>query len=264
MGKKNQADLPENELVEIDTKVYNDKLLSLFEAIVKDYMTDGFVKIERMRQATSEILEEVFDREKKTAKVFNKMLDELSELEDYATEKQEQIKEDKRNAPFIEIQQLKKDRVGEFYADLTLNNQFRKKREVIIETKKKSKKEAAIDDGGLPEGLQVDDEDIIMTNQKNVGDIDLHDMKKKKNAKEVNLSEFGLTQAQSLPMTAAEREAKRQEELKKAVESDPSLAIETDQLQTVLNYLFNAMLGAFTLGVMFYIARGTNQTEGGE
>lgn len=181
LGKQQQPDLTEEEMAGMDTKVYHDKLLELFEAIIKQYMTEGFIQIEKMRQATEDKLEDVFDREKKTAKVFNKMLDELSELEDYATEQQEKAKEELRNAPFIEIQQIKKDRVGEFFADLTLNNQNRKKREVVIETKKKGKKPCCDDDNCLPEGLQIDDDEMIVTNQKNVGDIDLFDMKKKKN-----------------------------------------------------------------------------------
>lgn len=98
-----------------------------------------------MRVELDERMEGMYLQEKKTAKVFNKMLDELSELEDYATERQEHAKEEKRNAPYLEIQQLKKDRHGEFFADLTLNNQNRvaKKREVIVESRKKKKRQHA-------------------------------------------------------------------------------------------------------------------------
>jgi len=59
-------------------------------------------------------------------------------------------------------------------------------------------------------------------------------MQSKKNkgkAKSIDLSkEFGFSNASTLPLTAAEREAKKQEELKKAKESDPSLTAETDYL----------------------------------
>jgi hypothetical protein len=37
-----------------------------------------------MKEGIDEELEGLYTQEKKTAKVFNKMLDELSELEDYA------------------------------------------------------------------------------------------------------------------------------------------------------------------------------------
>lgn len=52
-------------------------------------MTRGFVQIEQMRTQLDETMEAIYLEEKKTAKVFNKMLDELSELEDFATEKKE-------------------------------------------------------------------------------------------------------------------------------------------------------------------------------
>jgi hypothetical protein len=121
----------------------------------------------------------------------------------------------------------------------------------------------------LPEGLEVDDEDMCCTSTKNVGAIDLDDMKEgregKKNKKLVDLStEFGFNNAAALPMTAAEREAKREADLKQALENDPSLAIETDKLQVLLNYMMNAVLAAFTLGVMYYVASGTNTAEGGD
>jgi Mg2+ and Co2+ transporter CorA len=119
-----EEEVPEE--TETDTKTYHIKLQSLLEAIIKTYVTTGFAHIEKTRDDVEDKLEEIFGSEKKTAKVFNKMLDEISELEDYATEMQEAHKEEKRNAPYIEIQQLKKDRDGEFFADMTLNNKNRK------------------------------------------------------------------------------------------------------------------------------------------
>jgi len=92
------------------------------------------------------------------------MLDEISELDDYATEMHEQFKLDRRNAPFIEVQQLKKDRGGEFFADLTLDNQNRKPkvREVIKQTKTKAQKMPSVEEmmNEVPEGVDVD-EDMI-------------------------------------------------------------------------------------------------------
>lgn len=91
---------------------------------------------------------------------------------------------------------MKKDRHGEFFADLTLNNKNRPKREVIKETNKKLKKEdndtQMYLNENIPEGIEVDDEDILGGNSKEVGDIDLYDMKKSKNSKNsIDLNEFG-------------------------------------------------------------------------
>lgn len=56
----------------------------MFGCIIKQYMAGGFVEIETIREQADEKLEDLYTFEKKTAKSFNKLLDELSELEDYA------------------------------------------------------------------------------------------------------------------------------------------------------------------------------------
>jgi len=40
--------------------MYNSKLLCLFEASIKSYMTAGFVQIEDMKEETDERLEDIY------------------------------------------------------------------------------------------------------------------------------------------------------------------------------------------------------------
>lgn len=81
-------ELPQStDFEQTETFDYHQKLLNLIEAVITKYMIQGFNQIEVMREEIDEQLEGVYVQEKKTAKVFNKMLDELSELEDYATER---------------------------------------------------------------------------------------------------------------------------------------------------------------------------------
>jgi len=64
-----------------------------------------------------------------------------------------------------------------------------------------------------------------------------------------------------MPLTAAEREAKEEAERQAAIEKDPSLGMADDKIAFILNNIQNLLLGLFTLGVMYFIARGPSPVE---
>lgn len=120
---------------------YSEQLQGLFVQTIKKFLVDGFAKIDEMRKNVEEQIDDSFSKEKKLQKIYNRCLDDISELEDYMEAKQEQIKEERRNADFYPVLQLKQDRGGEFFADITFDNRNRPKKakkEIII--KEKSKK----------------------------------------------------------------------------------------------------------------------------
>lgn len=84
-------------------------------------MVDGFAKIDSIRKTVEELTQEELDREKKLSKTYNRCLDEISELEEFLEVRQEQLREERRNAKFFPVLQLKNDRGGEFFADITFD-----------------------------------------------------------------------------------------------------------------------------------------------
>lgn len=123
----------------------------LLHRIIKQYCVKLNSRLEEIKNEVENDIEEVFKNEKKLSKVYNKCLDEISELEEYMEARQEQLKEERRNAAFYPVLQLKTDRNGEFFADITFDNRNRlpkKKRPVIKEKEKKkshTKKDENID-----------------------------------------------------------------------------------------------------------------------
>ena len=86
-----------------NTHNYSEQLQGLFVQIIKKFLVDGFAKIDEMRKNVEEQIDESFSKEKKLQKVYNRCLDDISELEEYMEAKQEQIKEERRNADFFPV-----------------------------------------------------------------------------------------------------------------------------------------------------------------